>query len=212
MRYGELPKQLGIIEIDCKEMLFYQYLPIKFPNMTVPVVEKRLECFNNLIGKVCCDFIAEYGLDRYVDSYIYLTAKKKYQTYNCGMNRPGWHSDGFMTDDINYIWSDKDPTIFNTSEYNLTLDDSKSLKDMYAQSLESNNVTFESNEILRLNQYCIHRTSNPTEGYRTFVKISFSKDKYDLLGNSHNYELEYDWEMRTRESSRNVPQLLNNNK
>jgi len=41
---------------------------------------------------------------------------------------------------------------------------------------------------------------------RTFVKISFSKDKYDLIGNSHNYEMDYKWDMKERKEERNIPQ------
>lgn len=29
MKYGQLPKSLGIFEVECKEMMFYQYMPIK---------------------------------------------------------------------------------------------------------------------------------------------------------------------------------------
>jgi hypothetical protein len=43
-------------------------------------------------------------------------------------------------------------------------------------------------------------------GMRTFVKVSFSYDKYDLVGNSHNYLLNYAWEMKERKDDRNIPQ------
>lgn len=33
---------------------------------------------------------------------------------------------------------------------------------------------------------------------RNFLKVSFSKDKYDLKGNSKNYLLSYDWYFRDR--------------
>lgn len=101
MKYGGLPKNLGLIEIDCPQMLFYQYLPIKLVGDVEPVVEERLKCFESVIGASLCDFIADYGLSRYVDSYVYLTAKKMYQVGGCSFNRLGYHSDGFMTDDIN---------------------------------------------------------------------------------------------------------------
>jgi len=122
MRYGELPTSLGIFKVECKEMMFYQYLPIKMPNSTQPIYEPRLKCFDKLIGAICCDYIGEFGLDNYVNSYVYLTAKFLYQMPNNSFNRMGWHSDGFLTDDINYIWSDKYPTIFNDSNFKLTLD------------------------------------------------------------------------------------------
>lgn len=43
---------------------------------------------------------------------------------------------------------------------------------------------------------------------RTFVKVSISRDKYDLIGNSHNHLLQYDWPMRPRALTRNPPQRL----
>lgn len=207
MNYGELPKSLGLHQIDVNEMMFYQYLPIKFPEKTDIIYEERLRCFDKIIGIICCDYIGEYGLDRYVNSYVYLTAKNMYQNNNCLYNRPNWHSDGFLTDDINYIWSNKLPTTFNGSTFNLCHDDSQSLIQMEAQALPINDKFYSKNELLRLNQYCIHKVSDIKEGcIRAFLKISFSLDKYDLVGNSHNYLLDYNWQMRNREISRNMPQ------
>ncbi len=207
MEYGQLPKSLGILEVECKEMMFYQYLPVKMPNETQPVYEARLKCFEKLIGVVCCDFIGEYGLDRYVDSYVYVTAKHLYQMPNCSFNRMGWHSDGFMTDDVNYVWCDKYPTIFNNSRFSLTMDDSISINEMTAQANLENDVVFSEKELLRLDQFNIHKVAPVIEGgMRSFLKVSISKDRYDLIGNSHNYELDYNWEMKERASERNIPQ------
>jgi hypothetical protein len=209
MRYGELPKELGIFEIEAKEMMFYQYLPIKMLNETQLIYEQRLKCFDALVGAICCDYIGEFGLDNYVNSYVYLTVKHLYQMPNCSFNRTGWHSDGFLTDDINYIWCDKYPTIFNSSEFKLTMDDSISLKEMDQQAYWENDVVYKENQLLRLNQFNIHKVAPVTEGgMRTFLKISFSKDKYDLVGNSHNYLLDYNWEMKERKQERNIPQSL----
>ncbi len=207
MKYGELPKALGSFEVECAEMMFYQYLPIKLANQVHPFYEPRLKCFDKLIGAICCDFIGEFGLDNYVNSYVYLTAKYQYQMPNYSYNRMGWHSDGFLTDDINYIWCDKYPTIFNKTEFNLTLDDLISMEEMEKQALPYNDVTFNENELLRLNQFNIHKVAPVKDtGMRAFLKVSISKDKYDLIGNSHNYLLDYNWEMKLRKSERNIPQ------
>lgn len=209
MKYGQLPKSLGVHHIQCHEMMFYQYLPIKLISDTVPVLEDRLKCFNDVIGVVCCDFIGDYGLNRYVDSYVYLTVKHLYQYPNGSFNRPGWHSDGFMTDDINYIWSDKFPTIFNNGHFDLLMDDKDSLIQMEEQAIDGNNVTYRECELLRLNQFNIHKVAPITHGsMRTFLKISFSKDKYDLIGNSKNHLLNYNWQMKPRSESRNIPQSI----
>lgn len=207
MRYGDLPIDLGLFNVECKEMLFYQYLPIKMIGEVSHSFEDRLKCFSELIGACSCDFIAINGLDNYVNSYIYLTAKNLYQMPNCSFNRFGFHSDGFLTDDINYVWSDVLPTIFNTTDFNLTLDDEISLKEMEWQYDKRKNVTFADKSLLRLNQFNIHKVKESEyQGMRTFFKLSFSKDKYDLIGNSHNYLINYNWEMKKRENKRNIPQ------
>jgi len=207
MKYGDLPTYLGLHEVECEEMLFYQYLPIKLKGQTKPLVEERLKGFEKLIGNICCDFVGEFGLDRFVDSYTYLTAKKMYQSGGCSFNRKGYHSDGFLTDDINYIWYDKHPTVFNYSNFDLTLDDTISLQEMELQADENQIETYPEKSLLRLNQFNIHRVSNLKETVlRTFVKVSFSKDKYDLKGNSINRLLDYNWEMKDRKPQRNIPQ------
>lgn len=212
MRYGEPPKVLDFFDIDCSEMMFYQYLPIKMIGETVPVYEPRLKCFDKLVGSSCCDFIGEYGLDNYVNSYVYLTAKHMYQFPNASFNREGYHSDGFLSDDINYVWSDQYPTIFNTGDFNITLDnDALSMLEMTEQSKIENEITYENNRLLRLNQFNIHKVAPIDKaGMRTFVKISMSKDKYDLIGNSHNFLIDYQWEMKHRKVERNQPQSILN--
>jgi hypothetical protein len=130
---------------------------------------------------------------------------------NCSFNRTGWHSDGFLTDDINYIWCDKYPTIFNRTEFHLPLDDLLSIEVMEKQAIPFNNYSYRENQLLRLNQYNIHKVAPVTEvGMRTFLKLSFSKDKYDLIGNSHNYLIDYNWEMKNRKEHRNIPQSILN--
>lgn len=209
MRYGERPKSLGQHIVKCNEMMFYQYMPIKFPSNTYPVVEARLSCFEKLLGTIVCDFIGEYGLNAFVDSYVYLTAKHLFQSPGCPFNRPGYHSDGFMTKDINYIWSDRQPTVFNDSEFKLSMDDSLSMREMEDQALPENDFTFPENTLLRLNQFNIHKVAEvDTASLRTFLKISFSADKYDLIGNAHNYLIDYNWDMRPRREQRNIPQSI----
>ena len=40
---------------------------------------------------------------------------------------------------------------------------------------------------------------------RTFIKVSFSDQKYNLKGNTHNYLFDYEWDMIDRSVSRNDP-------
>lgn len=209
--YGEEPKIVGKFETDFKEMVHFQYLPVKMAdsNRAKPILEKRLLPFAELIQMAINDFVRTYGASKYKKSYIYLTVKRKYIEIGSVMNRQGWHSDGFMTDDINYIWYDSSPTIFNLSRFDLTQDDKISMQEMSEQAKIENNTNYSINTLLRLDQYNIHKVfTRVNSGMRTFVKISFSKDKYDLEGNAHNYEIDYDWEMRPRQKERNIPQKL----
>jgi hypothetical protein len=207
--YGKKPKDLGLLDVSCDEMIFYQYLPIKLVGQMDISVEERLNCFSDLISVCCNDFISVFGVDRYKNNYVYLTAKKLYQVSGYSFNRKGYHSDGFLTDDINYIWSDSSPTIFNSSDFILTPDDNISMLEMESQAIPSNEFSHDPKSLLRLDQFSIHKVSEEVfEGMRTFVKVSFSEDKYDLKGNSKNYLLDYDWEMRTRLVDRNIPQKL----
>ena len=209
MKYGQLPKYLDLHEVEISEMMFYQYLPIKLPNMVEPVIEERLKPFEKLIGVSLCDYVADFGLKRFHQSYVYLTAKYLYEKEGCSFNRKGYHSDGFLTDDINYIWSDCKPTVFNTTDFDLTLDDKISLAEMDIQADEEKITTYPNNSLLRLDQYAIHRCSGvESEGMRCFVKISVSKDKYDLKGNSINRLLDYNWDYRERKKERNIPQKI----
>jgi hypothetical protein len=209
MKYGKHPEPIDYIQLDVKEMMLYQDMPIKFPREEHYVLEERLKPFEELIDRAIADFKNEYGHATFVDHFMYITAKKQFVSPAFRMNRQGWHCDGFLTDDIVYVWSDHQPTIFNIGDFNLTLDDSLSLGEMKEQADPKNNIIVGDNMLTRIDQYVVHKVNDVSDyaGMRTFAKISFSKNKYDLEGNSHNYELDYDWRMRPRNVERNMPQV-----
>lgn len=202
-RYGEEPASLGVKQVDCKEMMFYQYLPIKLPQDHFWRLEPRLECFDKMILDCVNDFLRFRGGHQWCDSYVYLTVKCMFQLPGCSFNREGWHSDGFMTDDVNYIWSDNNPTEFHSGPFTLTQHHEISLKEM--ECLDSGHFG-PAGELLRLDQFNIHRVAViPEPTMRTFFKLSISKDQYNLIGNSHNHLLNYSWELKDREAARNHP-------
>lgn len=207
-KYGKKPKTLGIFTVESKEMMFYQYLPIKLAGTVGLSPERRLKPYMKIITDSCLDYMNTYGREAFTESYVYVTVKNLYQhKEGHSFNREGWHSDGFLTDDINYIWSDRAPTVFNLSDFDIRLDDVLGMQDMNDQAIEKNNVTYMNNMLLRLNQFSIHKVGvMPESGMRQFVKVSVSRDKYDLLGNSVNHELRYNWDMKPRKEARNVPQ------
>jgi hypothetical protein len=64
--------------------------------------------------------------------------------------------------------------------------------------------TYGDNMFIRLDKFNIHRLPvQDKSGFRTFVKFSVSKEKYNLQGNAHNYLIDYDWDMKPREITRN---------
>lgn len=187
--------------------MFYQDMPIKMSGDQLFQFERRLGCFGDIITAACKDFYDNHGMTEYIEHYIYISAKRLFQVKGKPFNRPGWHADGFMSDDINYIWSDDGSTVFNCSDFQLTQDDKLSMQEMAAQALPQNDFTYPAGTLLRLNQFNIHRVGDVLQdGVRTFVKVSFSKNKFDLEGNARNYLLDYNWEMRPRSTDRNIPQ------
>lgn len=201
-----IPKLIKVIHVAVEEYFSYTYLPVKVPNSTEIVLEPRLNIVREMIGVACCDFVSFKGLQAFAESFVYITAKHAFQRAGKGYNRQGWHTDGFGTDDVNYIWSNKQPTVFNTGCYEVSKDDKESMSDFERLINPKLNYTFPNNTLLRLTDSVVHKVAEIEEGNRCFVKISFSKDKYDLKGNSINYNLGLDWVYRDRSLERNVPQ------
>lgn len=195
------PRIVNNLHIECEEMLFYTYLPVKLSGDNSIAIPDRLLCFSQMIDNCRKDFISERLTD--LDYNIYLTAKSLIVTPDYIGGRGGWHIDGFGTNDVNYIWSDYLETEFCIQDFDLSEDCHDSMTEMNQQANEDNLKTFGVNKILRLDNQ-VHRCPvAPKTMRRTFAKVSFSKDKYDLKGNSHNYLLDYNWKMFERNEQRN---------
>lgn len=206
MKYGKKPDVIGTFEIECKEMMFHMYLPIKMIDGLWIKIPDSLSVFKPLI-----EAVLENEMKHIESRYIYITAKHIYATPDNVGNRAGYHSDGFGTDDINYIWTNKYPTVFCIQDFNISDDCALSMQQMEEQAKTENEITYPENTLLKLDQGVIHRTPTITEGgMRTFVKISVSKDKYNLIGNAKNHLFDYNWEMYDRSEVRNHPSTKEN--
>lgn len=206
MIYGTAPKVIGEVEVNDPEMMFVQYMPVVMPGESLRV-PAHLACFRGLIIQAMQDSATVLG-ESVTDFYVYLTAKHLYVTPDNMGNRPGWHTDGFGTDDLNYIWCDAAPTEFCIQDFQITDDCEVSMREMEEQALEENIVTYPVGHLLRLDAGVVHRVSESgTAGYRTFVKVSMSRDKYNLRGNAHNYLFDYNWAMFDRAVTRNHPAM-----
>jgi hypothetical protein len=196
MKVGEAPIIRAKIRTYVNsELMFVQYLPIKFPYSSIQL-PNHVKPFWDIVDS------ADRGFPR--DHYVYLTAKHLYVVPGDVGNRPGWHTDGFGSEDINFIWYDTMPTEFCVQDFNISDEHEQSMIDMEAQAKPENIVTYEPGSVLELNNKVVHRTAICTEGhYRTFVKISVSKNLYNLRGNAHNYLFDYNWPMVERAPIRN---------
>lgn len=202
-RYGSPPVNLGIIDLAPVEMMFWLYCPIKMTGKTHMVLPANLEQFTPLLHQVRDDC-----RNRWRENYVYLTAKTLWVSPENPGNRPGWHSDGFMTDDLNYVWSDRDGTLFwePAETCDFTQDHELSLAEMAAKASAGPTRAYPDKSLLRLDETVIHRVNDfKAPGMRSFVKVSVSRHKYNLVGNSINHDLPNDWYFAPRAADRNHP-------
>lgn len=203
--YGEKPVDLGLVDLSPVEMMCWLYCPIKLPDSPLLYVPDNLVQFAPIIATAMAD-----AGDRIRESYVYITAKTLWVTPENPGNRPGWHSDGFLTDDLNYVWSDTNPTEFWEPElrFRFPADHSASLPQMdaVAEADSAHVRTYPNKHLLRLDQTVIHRVGLDVKvGMRCFVKISVSRERYALRGNSVNHALAADWDYKERQAERNCP-------
>ncbi len=214
--YGAAPKDLGELKLDTSEMMFWLYLPIKMPGTVAEQLPKQLDPYTEVIDRVYMDVCKTYGRQRWRDSYVYLSVKVLHVTPDAPGNRPGWHSDGFLTDDLNYIWADRNPTEFFITDdaFRVPEDHTKSMEMfeyLVGHPRASSCTRLEHakvNHLYRLDQTVIHRVSlNVDSGKRAFVKVSVSDKPYVQLGNSINHLLpEHPRPSLARQAERNCPQ------
>lgn len=194
MKYGNPPKELGKFDLDVGQMMFYLYLPIKMKATYSWELPTRLKIFNPLIRKVYMDM----G-DDWLDSYVYMTAKTMYVDKSSPGNRPGYHVDGYGSNgDLNYLWMDMNPTQFCVQKFHdIPDDDIESMKELTRQAKTI--VTYPLKTLLKLDETVVHRVDpNAQSGVRTFAKITVSKHKFASKGNSINYKLNYNWQIKDR--------------
>ncbi|MDO8982996.1 hypothetical protein [Cypionkella sp.] len=208
--YGSLPVDLGLVDISPVEQMAWLYCPIKLPSQLVVTMPPNLWQFMPIINAVIDD-VVDTDADLWPDSYVYLTAKRLWVTADSPGNRPGWHSDGFLTDDLNYIWSDGNPTVFwsrETQKVSFIADHVGSIPEMelICETDRFRHHIYSNKHLLRLDQTVMHRVgpvANP--GFRSFVKVSVAKDLYALEGNSINHGLPIGGRYQARAEVRNNP-------
>lgn len=216
--YGAHPEPIKAFEPEWHEYMHYLYLPVVMPGEKGIRLPPNLEFLRQLVEFVAAVEMVDTttsGWGR--ELYVYVTARRGFASPGNPLNRPGWHADGFGTDDINYIWSDRWPTRFAAGTFTeISTDHVISAKQFEHQigvaGLLSDTTSIrvydgEPNMVYRLDPSVIHATPIIPDpgGDRSFFKISVSTDRYNLLGNSRNHLFDYDWKMWSRSEVRNDP-------
>lgn len=200
MIYGALPRDLGLVDLSPTEMMFWMYCPVSVPGgaLTLP---DNLDQYRPLLMRAWED-----EPTRFRGEYVYLTAKTVWSSPGNVGSRPGWHSDGFGTNDLNYIWYDRAPTEFFKGQFTLPSGCDDAMAIMAEHAAGAPLVTYSAKHLLKLTSAVIHRSPEAFEaGPRTFVKVSISPDRYNLLGNSINHGLNEHWPLVPRQAERNHP-------
>lgn len=196
--YGKPPVYVGHFDISLSEVMYYLYLPVSIGDSGVRL-PPNIACCGPLIHAAMKRAPRQYG-------HVYLSARKGWATPDNPLNRPGWHCDGFGTDDMNFVWWSGPGTRFAIQSFQDISDDHiVSLKQFDDQISVANVVSFPEHGLYALDPEIVHAT--PLIGMpgcmRQFIKISLSDHRYNLENNSHNYLIDYDWPLHSREVLRN---------
>jgi hypothetical protein len=193
--------------IDVPEIYgaYILYMPILMPSRFDLRLPPGLEPLKGIIQE-CVTHEEQKKKNHF--KYAYLSYECSFVEAGKTQKRPGWHADGFLTNDVNYIWYSAQPTIFNRKPFRVTPDHEKSIEEFEQQADERFNFTATCRSLLRIDQTVVHKAA-PAEfpGVRTFVKVSFSDAEYNLKGNTHNPLFNYSWKMFDRSAVRNHPTL-----
>src|SRR6476620_6628483 len=102
--YGTAPINCGPWHLsDWHEFTHWLYLPVVLESSEVRL-PPQLKFMHTALHLAMDIEREDYGN---VWRYVYLTVRRGFASPDNPLNRPGWHTDGFGGEDINYIWSDK---------------------------------------------------------------------------------------------------------
>ena len=191
---GGNPKMIKTIKLDPQEYCNILYLPIyiEWQGFKIP---KRVMPYLPIIKEIPVEY-----------NYMYITIKHQYVEAQGYGNRPGWHVDGFLSNNKEYVWCSREPTEYiSISEYEEVAEHETALENFNRLGTARRIQSLHPETLYFLGK-TIHRTPKIIEGgVRTFVKISCSNEKFNLKGNAVNELLKYKWKYYDREITRNHP-------
>ena len=195
--YGKPPRELGAHHFSLPEVMYYLYLPVVIEGSAItlpPNVER------------CRPLIRDAMALSRPYRYVYLSARRGWATPDNPLNRPGWHCDGFGSDDLNFVWWRGPGTRFAVQEFTSISDDHLASLQQFDEQIRPECVTTPGQMTLYgLDRFVVHATPGIAAPgcERQYVKVSLSDEKYDLEGNSHNDQFDYNWPLYSRSLVRN---------
>lgn len=217
---GEAPVSIGFYDVTLSEVMYYLYLPVYMEGygdheLSV-MLPPNVECCRGMILDAMTRSPRRY-------KYAYLSARKGWATPDNPLNRPGWHCDGFGTNDLNFVWWNGPGTRFAVGDFGEISDDHVESLVQFERAVRMDGVRqpYQSETpVPKLNVFSppygnlymitprvVHAT--PLIGapgcMRQYIKISLSDERYNLENNSHNYLFDYDWPLHARDEIRNDP-------
>lgn len=202
---GNLPEFVGDLFFSLNEVMYWLYLPVSIDYSEIRVPESLRGGPEAMIELAISHSRRVYKHDY---RYIYLSARKGWATPDNPLNRPGWHCDGYGTDDLNYVWWDGAGTRFAHQHFEgIVSDHNRALKQFDEQVDLTKVVTYAAGGVFCLDPTVVHATPviEPPGHMRQYVKVSMSDHQYNLENNSHNYLFDYSWPMHSRNLIRNSP-------
>lgn len=216
-RYGAPPiKVAEFPDVDLQEVMYYLYLPVKFPGIRGRRYPDNIQQVIPLVD-TAIRWAAARGRDVTKD-YAYVSARKGWATPDNPLNRPGWHADGFGTDDINFVWWIGAGTRFAVGDFGSVPESHTDSLHHFEQQADRA-MTYEriglrgdvkiitnypAKTLYAIDPFVVHATPLIEKGeWRQYVKVSLSTHRYNLENNSHNYLFDYDWPLFGREEVRN---------
>ena len=191
--YGKMPEVIEEVELENNSTMMCLYMLVNKPLTHMAQLPDQYLWVGDLLDEVFFDM----DTNEIFEKYVYLTVKSGWVSGDHTMQRPGFHTDGFMTDDINYLWSDNNPTQFIGGCIMGVPEDHEESLEYFDSILEGTGLEpkeYPNNTLLKLNDRVIHRARPVmTPGFRNFVKITVSDHQYRLKGNTVNPMLDSGW-------------------
>lgn len=200
--YGQLPVFVDHFDIDLPEVMYYLYLPVKMTAWDNDIrLPPALECCRSLVERALSHADRPFY-------YAYLSARKGWASPDNPLNRPGWHCDGFGTDDLNYIWWTGPSTRFALQPFEGIVSDHNRSQAQFNEQVRPESVySYFEKSLYAIDASVVHATPviQPPGCMRQYVKVSLSNHQYNLENNSHNYLFDYAWPLHSRSEIRNDP-------